>query len=381
MLYFSYKYYVPWSGGQDYAQYYAMYQQPLDMSQTEAPFIYRQFGAVITHVIYKLGLYYPNEIHFTEAGYDQRIFFSALLSNYLALFLTAILVAMTVARRFDYPTLFPPLVGGLLCFLSFFTQQNVITGLSEGWSWFLMALLFYAYDSRRQTLVIAVLILSIFQREILPIVVAVLSGVSLWQRRENADRDPFVVKTFVSAGFAFALYVLVRRFLIPVEGYEAQFFPGDLWSGLLESIPPSASVVMQGVVSQNIFFIFLATALFVTYLRKRTDAVGDFEPPRNGVIQLTLMLLAIYLIGMAAQIGHNIGRVGSLITPIVAVYTALNLAAIEQLLGGERVRTARAVHSAPSLASSGPERAPGLGALAGPPRSSPLHRQSHQPKP
>jgi len=381
MLYFSYKYYVPWSGGQDYAQYYAMYQQPLDMSQTEAPFVYRQFGAVITHVIYKLGLYYPNKIHFIEAGYDQRIFFSALLSNYLALFLTAILVAMTVARRFDYPTLFPPLVGGLLCFLSFFTQQNVITGLSEGWSWFLMALLFYAYDSRRQTLVIAVLILSIFQREILPIVVAVLSGVSLLQRRENTDRDPFVVKTFVSASCAFALYVLVRSFVIPVEGYEAQFFPGDLWSGLLASIPPSASVVMQGVVSQNIFFIFLGTALFVTYLRKRTGAVGDFEPSRNGVIQLTLMLLAIYLIGMAAQIGHNIGRVGSLITPIVAVYTALNLATIEQLLGRERVRTARAVHSAPALAGSGPEPAPGLGALAGPPPSSPLHRQSYQPKP
>ena len=378
MLYFSYKYYVPWSGGQDYAQYYAMYQQPLDMSQTQAPFIYRQFGAVITHVIYKLGLYYPNEIHFIDAGYDQRIFFSALLSNYLALFLTSILVAMTVARRFDYPCLFPPLVGGLLCFLSFFTQQNVITGLSEGWSWFLMALVFYAYESRRQTLMIAVLILSIFQREILPIVVAVLSGVALWQGREKAHRDPFVVTTFVSAGFAFALYVLVRSLILPVDGHETQLAPLDLWSGLLESVPPSASVLMQGVVSQNIFFIFLVTALFVTYLRKRTGAVGDFETSRNGVVQLVVMLLAVYLIGMAAQIGHNIGRIASLITPVVAVYAALNLAAIEQMLSGERVRVDRAVRSPQSFRRSEPEPAPGLSALAGPPPSSPLHRQSHQ---
>ena len=356
MLYFSYKYYIPWSGGQDYARYYAMYQQPLDLSQTQAPFVYRQLSAVITHVIYKIGIYYPNEIHFIDAGYDQRIFFSALLSNYLALFLTAILVCMTVARRFDYPSLFPPLVGGLLCFLSFFTQQHVITGLSEGWSWFLMALLFYAYDSRRLPVVVAVLFLSIFQREILPIVVAVLSGVDLWQGRKKSNRDPFVVTTFISAGFAFGAYVLVRGFLMPVAGYEVQLAPSDLWSGFLESIPPSASVVMQGVVSQNIFFIFLITVLFSTYLRKRRAVGGGFEPSRNVVLKLTLMLLAGYLVGMAAQIGHNIGRIGALITPIVAVYTALHLAEIEQLLGGERARAVRSDLSPPTREHSDPPR-------------------------
>ena len=77
-----------------------------------------------------------------------------------------------------------------------------------------------------------------------------------------------------------------------------------------------------------------------------TGGAGNgLDPPRNVVLKLTLMLLAVYLVGMAAQIGHNIGRVGALITPIVAVYTALYLAEIEQRLGGERTRTDRSVRS------------------------------------
>lgn len=83
LLYFSYKYYVPWSGGIDFASYYNMYLSPLDFDATTSPFIYRQLSAIVTHLVYAAGIFYPNAIWFHDPRYDQHVFFAALLTNYV----------------------------------------------------------------------------------------------------------------------------------------------------------------------------------------------------------------------------------------------------------------------------------------------------------
>ncbi|GEM_PF-3953287 len=114
VLYFSYKYYLPWFGGDDFAEYYKMYLAPLDSRQAQAPFVYRQLGALITSLIHKAGLYYPSRIAFIDPAYDQRVFFAALFSNYLALLASAVSVCMTLNRLTQGRLLFAPLMGGLL---------------------------------------------------------------------------------------------------------------------------------------------------------------------------------------------------------------------------------------------------------------------------
>src|SRR5450631_1529816 len=138
MLYFSYKYYVPWTGGNDFAHYYNMYRSPLDFGVEKSPFVYRQLSAIATHIVYVAGIYYPNTIWFNDAGYDQHVFFAALLTNYVFLVLTAWVVGAIVEYELGENAFIPALLGGLLCLLSFHSQVSVITGNTEGVSWFLL---------------------------------------------------------------------------------------------------------------------------------------------------------------------------------------------------------------------------------------------------
>lgn len=339
MFYFSYKHYVPWSGGTDFFHYYPMYQTPLDFEQAMAPFVYRQLGAIITNTIFKAGFYYHNEIAFTDPDYSQRIFFSALFSNYIALLLTATIVSETVSHKLGRLLLVPPIIGGLLCFLSFFTQQTVITGLTDGWSWLLIALGFYGYVSRKPLPVISVLILSIFQRETIPIVFFVLSSIDAFIAAARRDFESFYVMTAIASVLSFIGYLSVRIVLLPAEGYSHQLDAKQMLPSILGYFPPSKDLVMQGVVSQNIFFIFIATVIFLAILEKRNQKpVGRFLVD-SGLIQVCGVLLVLYVVGLAAGVGNNIGRLGAMITPIVAVSTAEHLVGIESLVQHSGAKT------------------------------------------
>ena len=237
LLYFSYKYYVPWEGGNDFESYYPMYLHPLDFGQAQAPFVYRQLGAVITNAIYRSGIYYPDLISFSHPEYDQRVFFSALVSNYAALLLTAVVVGATVDRLIGQTLLFPPIVGGLLCFAFFFTQQSVITGLTEGWSWFLVAVGFCGYVGRRRSLVIAAVLLSVFQRETIPILFLVLSIVDALLSIKRRSFAAFHLWIAASSLLALLGDLFVRRVLIPVGGYYHQLDLQAMLSYLRRSFP------------------------------------------------------------------------------------------------------------------------------------------------
>src|SRR5579863_9142962 len=63
LLYFSYKWYAPTDGDFVY-EYYKMYVRPVDFSIADAPFIYRQFSAALSNMIYSSGIYYaPSGTH------------------------------------------------------------------------------------------------------------------------------------------------------------------------------------------------------------------------------------------------------------------------------------------------------------------------------
>jgi hypothetical protein len=336
MLYFSYKYDIP---DVDYFDYYNMYQKPLDIEQAQAPFVYRQLGAVVTNVIYKSGLYYPNAISFADPRFSQRIFFSALLSNYIALLLTAVVVGAIVDRKAGKVLLLPPIIGGLLCFSSFFTQVSIITGLNDGWGWFLAAVGFYGYTIRRLSLVVPVLLVSIFQREVLPTVFFVWSCVDLLFVSRQKKRDRFYVFAAAASVLSLLGYVLMRKVLIPVAGYAEQLDLRSILSSIL-NIHPSKELIMQGVVSQNIYFIFVSVVLLLVALRKQRLISTDNFLMNTGLVQATCALLVILLIGLAAGIENDIGRYGAIITPIVASLTAVHLTDIENVVRPPAVSTA-----------------------------------------
>lgn len=48
LLYFSYKFLIPWSGTNDFQYYYRMYRSPLNLQLAPSPFVLRQVSAVLT---------------------------------------------------------------------------------------------------------------------------------------------------------------------------------------------------------------------------------------------------------------------------------------------------------------------------------------------
>jgi hypothetical protein len=145
LLYFSYKFGMPWSGTGDYSRYYNMYVSPFNLHATQSPFVLRQVSGVLTYLVWKAHIYYPNQIWFQAAGFDQHIFFAALFTNWVFLVLaaaTAGVIAEEIAGRRNAMI---AVVAGFLCLLSFHTQYVVITGVTEGPSWFLLTVGFLAY--------------------------------------------------------------------------------------------------------------------------------------------------------------------------------------------------------------------------------------------
>ena len=141
---FSYTFFIP-PEGTDFFQYYNMSLHPLDYDVAKSPFIYRQFSALVSFSILSLDLSWDVGSHFVDPNIDIQVFFSMLISDYLALFLTALVVSLIIDIEIGKTTITIPLVGGLLCYLAFGASHYVLTGLVEGWTWFFIALGYYAF--------------------------------------------------------------------------------------------------------------------------------------------------------------------------------------------------------------------------------------------
>lgn len=89
LFYFSYKYYIPWYGGNDFAEYYHIYLVPLNLHVEPAPFVCRQISAVLTNLVVQNHIFYPEKISFQDPQYSQQVFFAALFINWIFLVLAA----------------------------------------------------------------------------------------------------------------------------------------------------------------------------------------------------------------------------------------------------------------------------------------------------
>jgi hypothetical protein len=330
LFYFSCKYYIPWMGGNDFAHYRDMYLYPLDLTRAQAPFVYRQISAILTHIIYQTDVACPVDIVFSGSVIETRVFFAALLSNYLALLLTGVIVGLIIDWETGSVRLIPPMIGGLLCFASVFCQQSVITGLTEGWSWFLFAVGYYAYV-RRSAFVVLVLLLSVVQRETISIVFAVIASVDVVSAAVKRKRDPYGTTILFSALMAFLLYFLMRTLLFPVPGHESQWVLADMMSNVFRFFPPSNGMVLHAVASQNLYFILVAVlVLSAVAKRHEQEAITAFLLHDSRLVHISCAIGVLFCVGTAAGIGNNIGRIAAIVTPAIAASIVKHLVQLEE---------------------------------------------------
>ncbi len=311
LLYFSYKNYDPASGGTDFFSYYPMYEHPLDFSATKAPFVFRQLSALVTHTVYAIGIYYPNDIRLHNPAYDQRLFFAAIFSNYLCLIAASWVAGLAVEILIRTNSFAFPAMGGLLCILSFHSQSLVLTGLTEGVSWLLMACGFVAYMKQHRGALAIVIALAILQRETLIIVFAIIAACAYVSK--YGDRR-FNAAILLWALICFCAYIAMRK-LVGVGGSEEQMNLHSLLD-TLKSFKLSGSLLFQGLLSQNIFAIYMVLSLIL--IHRMPDQ--KFWLPT--LIVVSVMLFAM---GIAANVGSNVGRICGILTPVYAIFSGVAL--------------------------------------------------------
>jgi hypothetical protein len=313
MLYFAYKYYTPWLGGSDFNEYYRMYLRPLDYSAADAPFVYRQGSAILTNLLYHAHVYFPEVISFKDAAHDQRIFFAALAANWLSLVGTAIIAGGMLRREEHDEGLAYPLLAGVICLWSFASQAYVVTGLTEGVTWLLTAAILACYLREVGRLAVAALLaLSIFQREMIPVMFGALAVFSLLLGRGRRGYQLFVLAASV---VAFLAYLGIRAALIPVNGAENQLAPQHLVQSLA-GFRLSRAFVFQVVLSQTTVFICLGLAGVLRLRRQQSPAL---------LAPLLLTFLALATIAVAEGVYTNVGRIADITTPAFAVQAAILL--------------------------------------------------------
>lgn len=329
IVYFSYKYFIPMQGGGggDFFQYVYMYQNPLTFSSPEvsSPFIYRQLSGILTYIIYILaesGLYFDPPgfgILFTSSEVSQVVYFSGIISNYIALVLCAWGVSLVVDEvNPELPEIYP-LSGGVLCFLSVHSQQHILTGLTEGWSWALIIFGFLFYIKKSRTGITVILLLSIMQREmilvtfgIFAIITIILNSDDLNQVGRSEGQIGYDMYVFALSIIAFSIYILMRTILIPVPGGESQLTPSVLLGNIL-SPKITLNLILSTFYVQNIVFLYIFAASYL-YIKNINSNV-------NFLYHIILIFVAMVAIGLATGIGNNIGRISGLLTSLTAALT------------------------------------------------------------
>jgi hypothetical protein len=314
LLYFSYKFGMPWSGTGDYSRYYNMYMSPFNLHATQSPFVLRQVSGVLTYLVWKAHIYYPNRIWFQAAGFDQRIFFAALFTNWVFLVLAAATAGVIAEEIVGRRNAMIAVVAGFLCLLSFHTQYVVITGVTEGPSWFLLSVAFLAYLRRMRVALALILMLAIFQRETLLIVFGCIAAFDLIRQRVDVGFRLTVLGWSLAC---FGFYLGLRRLL---PGYEDETHLGGMLS-VLRSTHFNGDLLFQGLLSQNIILISVILALAV---KAPTTTKQRWLPV------LLATLLCLDFAGLASGIGNNIGRVGGMLTPIFAALAAVDLKRLDR---------------------------------------------------
>jgi hypothetical protein len=326
LFYFSYKYYVPDLGGNDFYAYYLMYLDPFNYDVAKSSFVYRQLTALLVHLVWKLGIFYDTTIAFSKEGYDKRVFFAAIFTNYIALTIVAIVVTYTTEKLCIQKDEALSILSGLFCFFGFFVQQAILTGLTEGISWLLVAVGFLGYVRKSLIPICGVLSLSVIQRETIPFVFGTFAAVGLLFRPNERRFDAIVLFLSLSS---FLGYVLMRSVFIPVPGHEEQLnLSAYLLSLAAWREKVTEAFIFQAFLSQNLLILLAAVLAALTISRGfQRKAKLPLFPTLE--ISLFASVFVLSVIGFAAGIQvNNIGRILSVLTPVAAALLARNLSCL-----------------------------------------------------
>ena len=333
-LYAAYRYGVPDLGGsRDFFKYEEMIDAPLDWRAVEAPFVLRQLPTLVARGILETGFYYPTVVSFSyfegfEGPSTQHRFFALIVSNYLAVLLALWFGMQEIDRRLGASTrLESKLAFAMLCTGYFYFSQNVIAPMTEGYGWLGLVLFVIAALHRSVLLVVVACGLLLFSRETALVFILPFASVLAYATWTQTRARRFWVASLVVATLSILAVVAIRSSGW-VSGNPQQIAMGG-FVGHVAEILPHSGLLFPVVVAQ----LELALILGILALRARAEAFAAL-----------LGLGALLLVGAAAGLSTNLGRILGEPVPALALLAILGTAS----LGGAYPKDESAVSRASS---------------------------------
>lgn len=307
------KFHVPWYGASDFDAYYKMTAEPFN-NAANAPFAYRVLTPTIAHFVEKSGFFYDSKItpyknhylSYNEQNYRPSTLSALIFTNYIFFALAAFFLYKTFSAVLGSENIRDRVIAlgaPSLLFLPLSTVVHGYAGLTEGGSIFFISILCYLVAKNKLLLFFAFSVLSVFQRELIPLILLIYILFS----SQLSNRLNF---TAVSLG-AFLLYFAIKAYF-QIPGNEHQTQAISLLSNIL-SFSIDKEFFLQAVLANNVP-IFVALAAIVVGHR-------NLKP----FIPFVLTCIVLATLGIATGIGNNLGRILNLATPLLLIGVALTI--------------------------------------------------------
>ncbi len=173
------KFNIPWFGTNDFSSYYLMAQNPFDNSAGNPWHANRVLTPFLAWVLLKLNLFLRTDNSaFIESYssientvYDANVLFSLITINYIALLISSLVLIYILKEVFvdNFTNRILIYSVPLLLFLTPATNFSILAGMTEGVSVLIICILLLSIKKRNYKIFLLVLILSIFQRELIPL--------------------------------------------------------------------------------------------------------------------------------------------------------------------------------------------------------------------
>ena len=260
IFYYSYKFGSPATSGQrDFYDYYPLYSE-MNILEPEAPYNMRVVSPSLVYLLNRSGLSYPIEINFQDPEIDQDVYLSTIIVHFVAAVLTAFLIFLALLYLSKDWLL--SILGGGLYLVQYGTVFWGSGGITDGFSAALFAL-FTFFFLRKSYWSIPVLLLAIFQRELIILGAGVVSCIYWLNGFWNKKRvDRYYLITWLASLGSFIFFSILRNTLFYTPKNDHHFNVSNFF-GRFDEVDFSLFVYLKGVVlSQNILAIYVLILLF-----------------------------------------------------------------------------------------------------------------------
>lgn len=274
-IYTAYKYGNPLFGRNDFFHYQQIILHPLDLSVAPAPFVLRQFPAIVASLFYHFGVHLDTAATIDAIGLDdvtKRCFLAMILSNAVAVCVSFTVLTGYLRNKLATDSMINSLALFGIFSGWFYFPSAVIAPVTTGWGWLVSTLFAVAFVERNAAVTAIACTIALFARETTLVFALVMFLALLLVGRE---RDRGVIGSILVLAGSCLLHLVLRIGF--TSGYAHQIDPQQIIAQLTSLNFPThffiQAVLAQGLLMLLLVLIAMRRPRYAAYLLMSVAAV------------------------------------------------------------------------------------------------------------